>query len=128
MVSCTQTGAMKKTKFPNLRTHVRKGKAGQVWTYWTLDVEPTHTNRVQYQPLTAWRVCIASAAFLQRMTMKFLQRLFCQHYFAHMRNIYGDEINMAGGNRSIWKCAKCDKERLFPMLYCPPSTKEQQGT
>ncbi len=28
---------MKKTKFPNLRTHVRKGKAGQVWTYWTLD-------------------------------------------------------------------------------------------
>lgn len=28
---------MKKTKFPNLRTHVRKGKGGQVWTYWTLD-------------------------------------------------------------------------------------------
>lgn len=28
---------MKKTKFPNLRRHVRKGKAGQVWTYWTLD-------------------------------------------------------------------------------------------
>ena len=28
---------VKKTKFPNLRRHIRKGKAGQVWTYWTLD-------------------------------------------------------------------------------------------
>ena len=26
-------------------------------------------------------------------------------------------INMAGGNRSIWKCTKCGKERLFPMLH-----------
>ena len=28
---------MKKTKYPNLRTHVRRGKSGQVWTYWTYD-------------------------------------------------------------------------------------------
>ena len=28
---------MKKTKYPNLRTHVRRGKNGQVWTYWTYD-------------------------------------------------------------------------------------------
>ncbi len=49
--------------------------------------------------------------------MEFLQRLFCKHDFSHLRNIYGDEINMAGGNRSIWKCTKCGKERLFPMLH-----------
>ena len=28
---------MKKTKYPNLRTHVRRGKNGQVWTYWGYD-------------------------------------------------------------------------------------------
>ena len=28
---------MKKTKYPNLRTHVRRGKNGQVWTYWAYD-------------------------------------------------------------------------------------------
>lgn len=28
---------MKKTKYPNLRTHVRRGKSGQVWTYWAYD-------------------------------------------------------------------------------------------
>ena len=28
---------MKKTKYPNLRTHVRRGKNGQVWTYWGFD-------------------------------------------------------------------------------------------
>lgn len=28
---------MKKSKYPGLRTHVRKGKNGQVWTYWTFD-------------------------------------------------------------------------------------------
>ena len=27
----------KKSKYPGLRTHTRKGKGGQVWTYWTLD-------------------------------------------------------------------------------------------
>jgi hypothetical protein len=28
---------MKKTKYPNLRTHTRKGASGQVWTWWTYD-------------------------------------------------------------------------------------------
>ena len=27
----------KKSKYPGLRTHTRKGKGGQVWTYWTYD-------------------------------------------------------------------------------------------
>ena len=27
----------KKSKYPGLRTHTRKGKGGQVWTYWTFD-------------------------------------------------------------------------------------------
>jgi hypothetical protein len=24
-----------------------------------------------------------------------------------VRNIYGDEINHSGGNRSLWRCANC---------------------
>ncbi len=27
-------------KYPRLRTHTRKGKSGQVWTWWTYDQRP----------------------------------------------------------------------------------------
>lgn len=31
---------MKKSKYPRLRTHIRKGASGQVWTWWTYDMRP----------------------------------------------------------------------------------------
>ena len=33
----------------------------------------------------------------------------CEHEYEFVRNIYGDEINLCGGYRSIWKCKKCGK-------------------
>ena len=41
--------------------------------------------------------------------MKWIKRLFCEHEYEFVRNIYGDEINACGGYRSIWKCKKCSK-------------------
>lgn len=41
--------------------------------------------------------------------MKWIKRLFCEHEYEFVRNIYGDEINTCGGYRSIWKCKKCGK-------------------
>ena len=41
--------------------------------------------------------------------MNLLKRLFCEHEYEFVRNIYGDEINACGGYRSIWKCKKCGK-------------------
>lgn len=31
---------MKKSKYPRLRVHVRRGKSGQVWRWWTYDMRP----------------------------------------------------------------------------------------
>jgi hypothetical protein len=33
-------GSSEVNKYPRLRTHTRKGKAGQVWTWWTYDQRP----------------------------------------------------------------------------------------
>ena len=41
--------------------------------------------------------------------IKWVKRLFCEHEYEFVRNIYGDEINACGGYRSIWKCKKCSK-------------------
>ena len=41
--------------------------------------------------------------------MNWLRRLFCAHRYEWMRNIYGDEINLSGGKRSLWRCAECGK-------------------
>jgi len=39
-----------------------------------------------------------------------LKKLFCKHKDQkHIRNIYGDEINISNGNRSWWKCLYCGK-------------------
>lgn len=49
--------------------------------------------------------------------MNRLKRIFCRHTdLVHVRNIYGDEVNAAGGMRSWWKCAKCGKAILRPFL------------
>jgi hypothetical protein len=35
---------------------------------------------------------------------------FCKHNYLWVRNVYGDEIYMAGKwKRSWWKCDKCNK-------------------
>lgn len=41
--------------------------------------------------------------------MNIIKRLFCTHEYEFVRNIYGDEINWAGGKRSWWRCRKCGK-------------------
>jgi hypothetical protein len=46
-----------------------------------------------------------------------IKRLLCKHEYVFERNIYGDEINYAGGNRSWWRCEKCGKRVLDPHLY-----------
>lgn len=41
---------------------------------------------------------------------KVLKRLFCNHKkLKFIRNIYGDEVNIKNGTRSIWKCENCGK-------------------
>lgn len=47
----------------------------------------------------------------------FIKRLICKHEWKFCRNIYGDEINAAGGKRSLWRCAKCGKFKLMEALY-----------
>lgn len=36
-----------------------------------------------------------------------IKQLFCRHNYVFLRNVYGDEINLLGGKRSIWICTKC---------------------
>lgn len=49
--------------------------------------------------------------------MNIVKRLLCRHEYEFVRNIYGDEINHVGGNRSWWRCRKCGKMALDPHLY-----------
>lgn len=49
--------------------------------------------------------------------MNIIKRLLCKHEYVFERNIYGDEINHTGGNRSWWHCTKCGKRALDPHLY-----------
>ena len=49
--------------------------------------------------------------------MGLIKRLFCEHEWEFDRNIYGDEINAAGGRRSWWRCPKCGAYRLDAHLY-----------
>lgn len=37
-----------------------------------------------------------------------IRQVFCLHRrLEFVRNIYGDEINYSGGNRSLWTCLNC---------------------
>ena len=49
--------------------------------------------------------------------MSIIKRLLCRHEWEFVRNIYGDEINLAGGRRSWWRCKRCGKRVLNPHLY-----------
>jgi hypothetical protein len=56
----------------------------------------------------------------RKIHTNWLKKLICRHKKqVHLRNIYGDEINAAGGNRSWWLCVNCGQERLKPELYNP---------
>jgi len=46
-----------------------------------------------------------------------LKRLFCDHEFAFVRNIYGDEIIASGYKRSEWICPTCGKRKFRETLY-----------
>ena len=48
---------------------------------------------------------------------KFLQNHCCEHNYEFIRNIYGDEVNMRDGARSIWQCHKCRKYKYEKELY-----------
>lgn len=41
-----------------------------------------------------------------------IKRLFCAHAYIPYRNLYGDEICVFGGKRSIWECVKCGHEQF----------------
>lgn len=43
-------------------------------------------------------------------------RIFCKHDYSFLYNLYGDQINYHGGNRSVWQCKKCGKLKDFPQL------------
>lgn len=57
---------------------------------------------------------------------KFIQKIGCKHDYIFIRNIYGDEINQRGGNRSLWQCMKCGKYMYSKALYskCNRNLKE----
>lgn len=56
--------------------------------------------------------------------MSIVKRLFCRHEWEFVRNIYGDEINAAGGNRSWWRCRKCGKLVMDPHVYLELEVRE----
>lgn len=43
--------------------------------------------------------------------------VFCVHNLRWLRNIHGDEINHAGGKRSVWRCRKCSGIKLQGRLH-----------
>ena len=49
--------------------------------------------------------------------MNWLKRFFCAHRYEWMRNIYGDEINLSGGKRSLWGCIECGKVQARDDLH-----------
>lgn len=54
------------------------------------------------------------------MLKKLFKRLFCEHRFEHVRNIYGDEINRVSLRhvyRSVWQCSRCGKVQYLPDLF-----------
>lgn len=56
--------------------------------------------------------------------MKFLKWLFCKHPRMYwIRNVYGDEINQAGGCRSLWHCPDCQVYEYQPELGRPAAYK-----
>lgn len=53
------------------------------------------------------------------MTIKQLLCNHIEHHLEFIRNIHGDEIYLAGGKRSIWRCTNCGKIILRNSLFYP---------
>ena len=54
--------------------------------------------------------------------LTFFRRLFCRHSeFDFVRNIYGDEIHLNLGMRSMWRCKGCGSDLLHARLYPDPA-------
>lgn len=51
--------------------------------------------------------------------MKWLPCLFGKHEWKFVRNIYGDEINVCNGDRSVWRCDHCKGYERRAELYRP---------
>ena len=47
-----------------------------------------------------------------------IRSLFCRHREVRFwANLYGDEINLSGGKRSLWGCAECGKVQARDDLH-----------
>ena len=46
-----------------------------------------------------------------------VKHLLCHHEYEFVRNIYGDEINLLAGCRSVWRCKKCGRLLFSRKLY-----------
>ena len=51
--------------------------------------------------------CITNAERLVEENHDLLLENVCRHEYEFVRNIYGDEINLAARCRSMWRCKKC---------------------
>lgn len=61
---------------------------------------------------------LATAAALLHVVRPAIRRLFCRHESAtFVRGIYGDEINLGGGKRSVWHCQSCGSVVLRDDLH-----------
>ena len=45
------------------------------------------------------------------------------HWYEHVRNLHGDEINLWGGARSLWECQHCGKHIARAWLFNPLTKK-----
>ena len=65
---------------------------------------------------------------MKLIVLNHFKRLFCHHKYKFIRNIYGDEININNGKRSLWECTKCQKYKTREKLYVMPTlyTREQK--
>lgn len=56
----------------------------------------------------------------RKIETTWFKRLLCRHRNrVFLRNIYGDELNVAGGNRSWWLCQNCGRQLLHSALNYP---------
>lgn len=51
---------------------------------------------------------------------------FDGHWFEHVRNVYGDEINLWDGARSLWQCQHCGARQKRGWLFYPLEKQENE--
>ena len=80
---------MKKSKYPRLRSHARKGKSGQVWTWWTYDMRPEGGTEISLgndyaKALEQWHKLHNHAPMIKGTIQEAIDkwRLECLHFHA----------------------------------------------